>query len=60
MVVVFVLYVKCEKSSQVLMFDAAVEALTQGITQQQFQYWHSSACTRKNLCVKCVRVRVKK
>ena len=32
------------------MFDAAVEALTQGNSQQQFQYWHSSACAKKN-CV---------
>ena len=53
MVVVSVLYVKCEKSSQVLMFDAAVEALTQGITQQQFQYWHSSVHARK-ICVSSV------
>ena len=59
MVVVYVLYVKCEKSSQVLMFDAAVEALTQGITQQQFQNWHSSACTRK-ICVSSVSEKVKK
>ena len=59
MVVVFVLYVKCERSSQVLMFDAAVEALTQGNSQQQFQYWHSSTHAR-NICVKCVRVKVKK
>ena len=53
MVVVFVLCVKCERSSQVLMFYAAVEALTQGNSQQQFQYWHSSVCTRKN-CVSSV------
>ena len=36
MVVVFMLYVKCERPSQVQMFDAAVQALTQGNTQQQF------------------------
>ena len=47
MVVDFVLYVKCERSFQVLMFDAAVEALTQGNSQWQFQYWHSSAHARK-------------
>ena len=53
MVVVFVLYVKCERSSQVLMFDAAVEALTQGNSQQQFHDWHSSACARES-CVSSV------
>ena len=53
MVVVFVLHVKCEKSFQVLMFDAAVEALTQGITQQQSQYWHSPVHARK-ICVSSV------
>ena len=54
MIVVFVLYVKCERSSQVLMFDAAVEALTQGNSQQQFQYWHSSVCAReKFVCQVC-------
>ena len=42
------------------MFDAAVEALVQGNTQQQFHTWHSTACARENLCVKCVRVQVKK
>ena len=36
MVVVFVLHVKCDRPSQVQMFVAAVEALTQGNTQQQF------------------------
>ena len=35
MVVVFMLYVKCERPSQTQMFDAAVEVLTQGNTQQQ-------------------------
>ena len=42
MVVVFVLYVN------VLM--QLWEALTQGNSQQQFQYWHSSAHARK-ICV---------
>ena len=38
MVVVFMLYVKCERSSQVQIFDADVETLTQGNTQQQFPH----------------------
>ena len=35
MVVVLMLYVKCVRPSQTQMFDAAVEALIQGNTQQQ-------------------------
>ena len=36
------------------MFDAAVEALTQGNSQQQFQYWHSSVHAReKFVCQVC-------
>ena len=38
MVVVLILHVKCERPSQTQMFDAAVEALIQGNTQQQFPY----------------------
>ena len=38
MVVVLMLYVKCKRPSQTIMFDAAVEALIQGNTQQQLPH----------------------
>ena len=31
-----------------------------GTLNSNFHIWHSTACTRENLCVECVRVQVKK
>ena len=53
MLVVYVLYVKCEKSFQALMFDAAVETLPQGFIQQQHLNWLSIVCARKLVCPVC-------
>ena len=53
MLVVYVLYVKCEKSSQALKFDAAVETLPQGFIQQQLLNWLSLVHTRKLVCPVC-------
>ena len=44
--------------SKTLSFDATVETLLQGFTQQQLLNWLSVACARKS-CVKCVKVDVK-